>query len=188
MKIFYVWSIGDHGGQADDLFNTENQRIWLPGFRWLGGKPVRVCHWMPPIRKRRFMIVRDKTGAFVSLMIVIFPQLPWLKGRETLKEPVPSSWEWRISCTAECQNPKISLAVNYLKPGRSGVMVKTKPDKQRAGLYEWYKKLSTGKKAILIVLLIWLAQALPKWTAAITADGELSAKIMKVFVTPRTLH
>ena len=67
-------------------------------------------------------------------------------------------------------------------------MVKTKPDKQRAGLYEWYKKLSTGKKAILIVLLIWLAQALPKWTAAVTADGELSAKIMKMFVTPRSLH
>ena len=67
-------------------------------------------------------------------------------------------------------------------------MVKTKPDKQHAGLYERYKKLSVGKKTILIVLLIWLAQALPKWTAAITADGELSAKIMKVFVTPRTMH
>ena len=62
------------------------------------------------------------------------------------------------------------------------------PNKQHHGLYERYKKLSTSKKAILIVLLIWLAQALPKWTAAITADGELSAKIMKVFVTPRSLH
>jgi hypothetical protein len=67
-------------------------------------------------------------------------------------------------------------------------MVKTKPDKQHTGLYGRYKKLSVGKKTILVVLLIWLAQALPKWTAAITADGELSAKIMKVFVTPRTLH
>ena len=67
-------------------------------------------------------------------------------------------------------------------------MVESKSDRQHAGLRERYKKLSTGKKAILIVLLIWLAQALPKWTAAITADGELSAKIMKVFVTPRTLH
>ncbi len=62
------------------------------------------------------------------------------------------------------------------------------PDKRRTGLYERYKRLSTSKKAILIVLLIWLAQALPKWTAAITADGELSAKIMKVFVAPRSLH
>ena len=62
------------------------------------------------------------------------------------------------------------------------------PDVQHTGLYERYKKLSTSKKAILIVLLIWLVQALPKWTAAITADGELSAKIMKVFVTPRSLH
>jgi hypothetical protein len=36
-----------------------------------------------------------------------------------------------------------------------------------------------------VVFLIWLAQAIPKWTAAVTADGELSARIMKVFVTPR---
>jgi hypothetical protein len=33
--------------------------------------------------------------------------------------------------------------------------------------------------------MIWLAQALPKWTVAVTADGELSAEIMKVFITPR---
>lgn len=64
-------------------------------------------------------------------------------------------------------------------------MVENKPDKQSAGLYERYKKLPTSKKVILIVFIIWLVQALPKWTAAITADGELSAKIMKVFVTPR---
>ena len=67
-------------------------------------------------------------------------------------------------------------------------MIENMPDKQHTGLYQRYKRLSKGKKAILIVLLIWLAQALPKWTAAITADGELSAKIMKVFVTPRSLH
>ena len=59
------------------------------------------------------------------------------------------------------------------------------PDRQQASLYDRFKKLSTSKRVILIVFLIWLAQALPKWTAAITADGELSAKIMKVFVTPR---
>ena len=67
-------------------------------------------------------------------------------------------------------------------------MIENMPEKQHTGLYERYKRLSKGKKAILIVLLIWLAQALPKWTAAITADGELSAKIMKVLVTPRSLQ
>lgn len=64
-------------------------------------------------------------------------------------------------------------------------MDKPKPDKQPPGLYERYRKLPTSKKVILIVFVIWLIQALPKWTAAITADGELSAKIMKVFITPR---
>jgi hypothetical protein len=64
-------------------------------------------------------------------------------------------------------------------------MVETEPRKPNSSLAEWYKGLSRGRRIILIVFLIWLAQALPKWTAAITADGELSAKIMKVFVTPR---
>ena len=59
---------------------------------------------------------------------------------------------------------------------------KTRPESR--GLYQRYKRLSTSKKVILIVFLIWLAQALPKWTAAITADGELSAKIMRFFITP----
>ena len=64
-------------------------------------------------------------------------------------------------------------------------MVNRESDKRAAGLYERFRKLPKSKKVILIVFLIWLAQALPKWTAAITADGEMSAKIMKVFVTPR---
>ena len=64
-------------------------------------------------------------------------------------------------------------------------MVESKPKPESTGLYQRYKKLPTSKKVILIVFLIWLAQALPKWTAAITADGELSAKIMRFFVTPR---
>jgi hypothetical protein len=64
-------------------------------------------------------------------------------------------------------------------------MIDLEPGKQPGGLAERFRRLSRGKKVILIVFLIWLAQALPKWTAAITADGELSAKIMKVFVTPR---
>ena len=65
-------------------------------------------------------------------------------------------------------------------------MGKAGADKQPSSLYARFKKLPRGKKVILVVFLIWLAQALPKWTAAITADDELSAKIMKVFVTPRT--
>ena len=52
-------------------------------------------------------------------------------------------------------------------------------------LTERYQALSRSKKFILIVFMIWLAQALPKWTAAVTADGEMSASIMKLFVTPR---
>jgi hypothetical protein len=64
-------------------------------------------------------------------------------------------------------------------------MVDLEPDKQATGLYERFRKLPKSKRVILVVFLIWLAQALPKWTAAITADGEMSAKIMKVFVTPR---
>lgn len=64
-------------------------------------------------------------------------------------------------------------------------MAEHNPDKQPASLYQVFKRLPTGKKVIVIVFFIWLAQALPKWTAAITADGHLSARIMKVFVTPR---
>ena len=54
-------------------------------------------------------------------------------------------------------------------------MADSKPRPDSPGLYQRYKSLSTSKKVILIVFLIWLVQALPKWTAAITADGELSA-------------
>ena len=64
-------------------------------------------------------------------------------------------------------------------------MVEREPGKQPPGLYQRFKRLPTGKKVIVIVFFIWLAQALPKWTAAITADGHLSARIMKVFVTPK---
>jgi hypothetical protein len=64
-------------------------------------------------------------------------------------------------------------------------MVDLESDKPPSGWYARFRKLPKGKRVILVVFLIWLAQALPKWTAAITADGELSARIMKVFVTPR---
>jgi hypothetical protein len=67
-------------------------------------------------------------------------------------------------------------------------MVEQKPDTSLAQLYARYQKLSTSRKVILIVFLIWLAQALPKWTAAIGADDEMSADIMRIFITPRSDH
>ena len=67
-------------------------------------------------------------------------------------------------------------------------MVEQKPDSSLAQLYARYQKLTTSKKVILIVFLIWLAQALPKWTAAIGADDEMSADIMRIFITPRSDH
>ncbi|MGB0721551.1 MAG: hypothetical protein ACPGU7_04060 [Gammaproteobacteria bacterium] len=51
-----------------------------------------------------------------------------------------------------------------------------------------FRNLSRGKKAIIVVMTIWAAQAVPKWTAAITADGELSASIMTTFVAPRGVN
>lgn len=67
-------------------------------------------------------------------------------------------------------------------------MVELKPDSTLGQLYGRYQKLSTSRKVILIVFLIWLAQALPKWTAAIGADDEMSADIMRIFITPRSDH
>ncbi|MEN8251401.1 MAG: hypothetical protein ABFS32_20900 [Bacteroidota bacterium] len=64
-------------------------------------------------------------------------------------------------------------------------MAGQKSDKPQGGFCKWFRNLSTSKKAILIVMSIWAAQAVPKWTMAITADGQLSAKIMKIFITPR---
>ena len=45
--------------------------------------------------------------------------------------------------------------------------------------------MSRGRKIVLVIFIIWAIQAIPKWTAAIVGDGETSAAIMKVFVTPR---
>lgn len=64
------------------------------------------------------------------------------------------------------------------------IMLRDVRRSKSTGLYQRYKKLSTSKRVILIVFIIWFAQALPKWTAALTADGELSSKIMRVFITP----
>jgi len=63
-------------------------------------------------------------------------------------------------------------------------MVMNKQRPKSPSLYQRYKRLATSKKVILIVFIIWFVQALPKWTIAITADGELSAKIMRFFITP----
>jgi hypothetical protein len=49
----------------------------------------------------------------------------------------------------------------------------------------WYRGLSRGKRIILIVFVIWAAQAIPKWTVAIVGDGETAAAIMTFFITPR---
>jgi len=52
-------------------------------------------------------------------------------------------------------------------------------------LRERLAAMSRGKKIVLIVFIIWAIQAIPKWTAAIVADGETSAAIMTFFITPR---
>ena len=52
-------------------------------------------------------------------------------------------------------------------------------------LAERMAAMSRGRKIVLIVFIIWLVQAIPKWTAAIMADGETSAAIMTFFITPR---
>lgn len=44
--------------------------------------------------------------------------------------------------------------------------------------------IKRGKKLVLLVFLIWAAQAIPKWSAAIMADDEQSSKIIGLFITP----
>ena len=60
-----------------------------------------------------------------------------------------------------------------------------KNDPSTPELLERLNAMSRGKKIILVVFIIWAVQAIPKWTAAIVADGETSAKIMKFFIAPR---
>ncbi|MDZ7752207.1 MAG: hypothetical protein U5S82_11195 [Gammaproteobacteria bacterium] len=55
------------------------------------------------------------------------------------------------------------------------------------GLCGRYKALSLGHRVIVLTVLIWAAQAIPKWTVAILADGETAAAIMAVFVPPPPL-
>jgi len=62
-------------------------------------------------------------------------------------------------------------------------MQESKP--KLSGLYYRYKSLHRGKKVILIIFIIWLLQAIPKWAVVIMADGQTSAQIMRFFYTPR---
>jgi len=84
---------------------------------------------------------------------------------------------------------QVAIGLHNNGPGQSlcgsSSMSDTRPDKDPPGVLAWFRRLPRGKKVILIVFLIWFAQAAPKWTAAITADGELAGRIMKVFITPR---
>lgn len=59
------------------------------------------------------------------------------------------------------------------------------PEKSTPELLERLQAMSRGRKIVLVVFIIWAIQAVPKWTAAIVADGETSAAIMKFFITPR---
>ena len=60
-----------------------------------------------------------------------------------------------------------------------------KDERSRSEMMARIHAMSRGKKIVLVVFIIWAIQAIPKWTAAIVGDGETSAAIMKVFVTPR---
>lgn len=59
------------------------------------------------------------------------------------------------------------------------------PSGKPPDLLDRYRALSRGRKIIVIVFLVWAVQAVPKWSAAILADGETAAAIMAVFITPR---
>lgn len=50
---------------------------------------------------------------------------------------------------------------------------------------EFYRRLSTSKKVIVIVFGIWLIQAIPKWSAALLMGDEFSAALMRVFIDPK---
>ena len=66
-----------------------------------------------------------------------------------------------------------------------GTMKNEGDEKNRAELLERFQAMSRGRKIVLVVFIIWAIQAIPKWTAAVIGDGETSAAIMRVFVTPR---
>lgn len=77
------------------------------------------------------------------------------------------------------RSPSHELNLPERPPERDG------DDHRSAELLERFQAMSRGRKIVLIVFIIWAIQAIPKWTAAIVADGETSADIMKFFITPR---
>lgn len=64
-------------------------------------------------------------------------------------------------------------------------MEKTQKREPSPEMLERLAAMSRGRKIVLVVFIIWAIQAIPKWTAAIVADGETSAAIMTFFITPR---
>lgn len=69
---------------------------------------------------------------------------------------------------------------------KGGIVKKgVKDDPSTPELLDRLNAMSRGRKIILVVFIIWAIQAIPKWTAAIVADGETSAAIMTFFITPR---
>ena len=71
-------------------------------------------------------------------------------------------------------------------PIEGGIVKKgVKDDPSTPELLDRLNAMSRGRKIILVVFIIWAVQAIPKWTAAIVADGETSAAIMTFFITPR---
>lgn len=85
-----------------------------------------------------------------------------------------------LICFSEIKRNTSSIQRGYGK-GMS------EPDKVPSSLElrDRIKAMSRGRKIVLVVFIIWAIQAIPKWTAAIVADGETSAAIMKFFITPR---
>ena len=55
---------------------------------------------------------------------------------------------------------------------------------QAVGILDAYYALDRGKRILISVFLIWLVQAVPKWSMAILASDEMSAQIMKLFISP----
>lgn len=53
-------------------------------------------------------------------------------------------------------------------------------------LYWWYQQLPISKKVIFTSFLIWLLQAIPKWGFVLFGDGEVTANLMAVFISPKS--
>jgi hypothetical protein len=92
--------------------------------------------------------------------------------------PAPFTYTVQVAIGLPDHDPGQALCGN-------SSMIDTRPDKDPPGILARFRRLPRSKKVILMVFLIWFAQAAPKWIVAITADGELAGRIMKLFITPR---